>query len=437
MAKTPQRLHHQLRRHFILQALGVALLLVAGTFIGSKAISEYLLRDRIRTEVTQLWALIERNPKAPLPKGLSYEAYFVPVGSQPDQVPAELRVMSSGFHRLNQESWLQADKVVYVGDRAPGKIFVVTTRSLLDRVVVGITVLSGLMSLIAVWAMIAFTNRRLRRLMLPLVEFSHAVDRWDPERGEVAQLKYTACGESKIREVERLRNAVVDMAGRMNTFVERERNFTRDASHELRTPLTVVRMAHDMLTLEPELSQRGTRALSRIDQVTREMEGLVESLLVLARHPNVEIEVDQFYALPVVEEAIARIRDHVDNPALEIHLDARANPMVEAPPRMLAVVLNELLENAVSFTERGNINVVLRDNSIDIIDTGIGMSADTLARVFDPFFREDISRQNAKGLGLNVVRRLVDRIGWTLSLRSRLSEGTIATLGFRQVPAKT
>lgn len=432
MAKTPQRLSHQLRRHFILQALGVAVLLVAGTFLGSKAISEYLLRDRIRTEVNQLWALIERNPKAPLPKALNYEAYFVPAGAQPDQVPAELRVMSDGFHRLSTAGWLEADKVVYVGDRAEGKIYVVTARSMIDRVVIGITLLSGLVSLIAVWSMIAFTNRRLRRLMTPLAEFSHAVDSWDPERGDVAQLKYAGRGVSKIREVEQLRTAVVEMAGRMNTFVERERNFTRDASHELRTPLTVVRMAHDMLTLETGLSPRGTRALNRIDQVTKEIEGLVESLLVLARHPNVEIEVDEFYALPIVEEAIARIQSHSDNPALDIHLDAHANPLIEAPPRMLAVVLNELLENALSFTEQGSITVVLRENSLDVIDTGIGMSADTLARVFDPFFREDISRQNAKGLGLNVVRRLVERIGWTLRLRSRLSEGTVATLNFRR-----
>lgn len=431
MAKAPLRLSHQLRRHFILQALGVALLLFAGTFIGSKAVSEYLLRDRIRTEVTQLWALIERNPRAPLPQGLNYEAYFVPAGAQPDHVPAELRVMSSGFHRLRKPGWLEADEVVYVGERAEGRIFVVTARNLLDRVVVGITVLSGLLSLIAVWGVIMFTNRRLRRLMLPLEQFSQAVDNWDPERGEIAQLKYSGRGEGKIREVERLRTAVVDMAGRMNTFVERERNFTRDASHELRTPLTVVRMAHDMLKLESGLSPRGERALARIDGVTREMEGLVESLLVLARHPDVEIEVDEFYALPLVEEAIARIREHADSARLEIHLDARANPLVEAPPRMLSVVLNELLENALSFTEQGSITVVLREHSLDVIDTGIGMSSETLARVFDPFFREDISRQNAKGLGLNVVRRLVDRIGWTLTLRSRLSEGTIATLGFR------
>lgn len=408
------------------------MLLVGLTFLGSKAVSEYLMRDRIRTEVTQLWALIERNPKAPLPEGMGYKAYFVPSGAQPDQVPPELRVMSSGFHRLRAPGWLESDKVVYVGERAEGRIFVVTARSLIDRVVTGITVLSGVLSLFAVWVVIAFTNRRLRRLILPLVEFSHAVDRWDPERGEIAELKYTAHGDSKIREVEQLRTAVVDMAGRMNTYVERERNFTRDASHELRTPLTVVRMAHDMLTLETGLSPRGTRALARIDQVTREMEGLIESLLVLARHPDVEIEVDEFYALPIVEEAIARVRENANTTAVEIHLDARANPLVEAPPRMLAVVLNELLENAISFTEQGSITVVLRENSLDVIDTGIGMSPEALSRVFDPFFRVDISRPHAKGLGLNVVRRLVDRIGWTLSLRSRLSEGTIATLGFRQ-----
>ncbi len=67
---------------------------------------------------------------------------------------------------------------------------------------------------------------------------------------------------------------------------------------------------------------------------------------------------------------------------------------------------------------------------IEIRDTGIGMSPETLVKAFDPFYRADLTREEGKGMGLSIVRRLGDRFGWPVTLTSIPGEGTTAIIHF-------
>ena len=73
--------------------------------------------------------------------------------------------------------------------------------------------------------------------------------------------------------------------------------------------------------------------------------------------------------------------------------------------------------------------IVVHDRLM-VRDTGIGMSAETLAKAFQPFYRADLSREEGKGMGLSIVRRLGDRFGWPVTLTSAPGEGTTAVIHF-------
>jgi signal transduction histidine kinase len=108
---------------------------------------------------------------------------------------------------------------------------------------------------------------------------------------------------------------------------------------------------------------------------------------------------------------------------------------VRAPPKVVEIVIGNLLRNAINYTRDGSVDVSVGRSSIRVTDTGIGMSSDELEKVFEPFYRVDQSRGLTKGhgLGLSIVKRLVRQFGWTISVHSRPGEGTTMEVRFRSV----
>ena len=96
----------------------------------------------------------------------------------------------------------------------------------------------------------------------------------------------------------------------------------------------------------------------------------------------------------------------------------------------MQVVISNLLRNACSYTDDGRIDVIVEQDRVIVRDTGIGMSEESMARAFEPFYRADPTRPHGTGLGLSIVRRLCDRFGWKIELESVLGRGTSATIRF-------
>ena len=97
-------------------------------------------------------------------------------------------------------------------------------------------------------------------------------------------------------------------------------------------------------------------------------------------------------------------------------------------------MLGNLLRNACHYTDAGTVMVAVRaGRRIDIADTGVGMDAEELARVFEPFYRGGDRSRDGQGIGLSIVRRLSQRYGWTVSLESAPGQGTTATVRFPAV----
>ncbi len=273
------------------------------------------------------------------------------------------------------------------------------------------------------------TYRATRRLMAPMDWLLHEVSRWNPQRPDTRALSPERIPSEVKGDIRKMALALHDLGERVNAFIARERDFTRDASHELRTPLTVIRVAADLISHDDSLSSLSRRSLARIQDANAAMESIMDALLLLARDQEVALEKEDFAVRDVVNVEVERIRPLLEGKDVQLDVGIESQPQLHAPPRVLGVILRNLLGNAVRFTDAGHIRIRLLADRIEVEDTGIGMDAATLARAFEPFYRIDATAPGA-GLGLSIAQRLGERCGWPLQLASTPGRGTHAAILF-------
>ena len=138
----------------------------------------------------------------------------------------------------------------------------------------------------------------------------------------------------------------------------------------------------------------------------------------------------------VLDKVRERVQPDVDAKGLTLRLDVRAEPLtVSASPGDVERLVGNLLENAVKYTPSGgSVTVTLAregdEARMDFADTGIGIAPDALPHVFDEFYRAGNAKQQSEGtgLGLTLVRRIVDLLHGTISVESTLAQGTTFTM---------
>ncbi|HST44269.1 MAG TPA: HAMP domain-containing sensor histidine kinase, partial [Luteimonas sp.] len=319
--------------------------------------------------------------------------------------------------------------------RPQGTLYLRMSFRLVERVVAWTSLVSMLMAVLAISMISWLSYRSSKRLVSPVNRLAREVSKWDPRAPDVSAIEGEAARDAAGSEVAQLRSALRELAIRTQQFVQRERDFTRDASHELRTPLTVIRVASDMMRSDPDTPPRMHRSLQRIQRAGQDMEAVIDAFLILARDVDVAPQVEEFDVGQLVHEAVDKARPMLDGRPVTLEVVAAAQPRLKASPRVLSVMLDNLLSNACTFTEQGHIEVRVEPDHISVHDTGIGMSAETLERVYDPFYRADQFSPSGKGMGLSIVRRLGERVGWPVTLQSAPGRGTIATIAFGPVPA--
>jgi two-component system heavy metal sensor histidine kinase CusS len=270
-----------------------------------------------------------------------------------------------------------------------------------------------------------------RRALRPLAEMKRSLERVRPdhlsERIEPAQWP---------RELQPMVTAFDGMLDRLEDSFTRLSQFSADLAHELRTPIGNM-LGEAQVALTRERSSEEYRSI--IESTAAECErlsGIIDNLLFLARAESAEQQVER--SLFNGRAALEKIVSFYQAPAEDRHIEISCTGEAEvfADPILFNRAFGNLVDNALRFTpDGGKIRISIRseqsDTEISVSDTGAGIAAEHLPRVFDRFYRADPSRSSAgTGLGLALVKSIVDLHGGSAVIQSQLGRGTTVSLRF-------
>jgi heavy metal sensor kinase len=239
-------------------------------------------------------------------------------------------------------------------------------------------------------------------------------------------------------ELEDVATAFNDTLGRLEHSVGEMRQFSAALAHELRTPLAALRGEIELaLRQSSRNADEQSRLASQIEELDR-LARLIDQILTLARAESGQIRLT--FAPVDVGALAASLVEQLEPVAqartIDLRCERNGTVMVKGDAGWLQRLLLNLLDNAIKFTREGG-QVVLRVSHeagrarIDVRDTGIGMPPDVMPHVFERFFQADPARSSVNdgaGVGLSLVKWIVDRHEGTISVNSRVGEGSTFTV---------
>jgi signal transduction histidine kinase len=249
----------------------------------------------------------------------------------------------------------------------------------------------------------------------------------DPDGGFVGRV-WTLREVTADRELDRMRDA-----------------FVATVSHELRTPLTSISGFLEMMQEEEQgLGDSGRRYLEVIRRSTERLHALVEDLLLVAQieAKRVELELAPVDVVDLATSAVEALRPVAEEKGVSIEVVGDHPPTVRGDRTRLTQVLDNLVSNAVKFTNKGGsvrVAVVGNGSAVELVvsDTGIGIPAEEQGQLFSRFFRASTATQHAipgTGLGLAISRALVEQHGGTIAVNSAAGQGTQVTVALPATP---
>ncbi len=251
--------------------------------------------------------------------------------------------------------------------------------------------------------------------------------------GEIALADKTfLCSVSPLRSREETVVVLHDVT-QVRALEKVKRDFVVNVSHELRTPLTAIKGFAE--TLEEEADEKVRGYVDVIKRHTDRLINIIRDLLLLSEleEKGTGLETKEVNLKELIE-GILPIFDHrLKEKGLELRLETKENhPIIKADPFRLEQMFINLMDNAIKYTEKGGISILLKKKgtrllTIEITDTGIGIPQEHLSRIFERFYVVDKSRSRRSGgtgLGLSIVKHIVLLHSGTIEVESSLGSGT-------------
>lgn len=426
-SKTPRLgLRAKLIRVYALQLLLISIAASVGVFITYLIVQDVLTRQALNGEAEHYWSLFDENPDQPLPNTNNLVGFLAKPGDL-STVPAYLHDLEPSFGPV---SGLKPESLAHVSEHNGHHLYLVFAEAQVSDLVFyfGLAPLAAV--LLTVYFLLFATYRLSQRAISPVLALARSLEKFDFEtEHELSIPNLTGDEDAETRTMVR---SLEHFVARIERFVERERNFTRDAGHELRTPIAVLKGSLDLLENQPTRSPVEEKTLARMRRVLDETETLLETLLLLAREQDAASVAPRTNVSHVVAEQVEQLSALAAEQGNRLVYDSLEDCWILAQDRVVAIIVGNLLRNALSYTTEGTVTVTVKDLAVRIEDTGIGMSESDIEQAFSAFYRSDLARASGRGhgLGLAIVKRLTDQFGWTVALDSEVGRGSTLTVRF-------
>lgn len=426
MLKTPAAMRRlSLKHRLLLWLLGYVAALSLTLFFGGIAVNEYAERmvwqSLLKTEMDYYLQHASNDPGYRW-KDTSSLKLFVLNGDH--ATPSILKGLSPGLHDEILVNGMLS--VVLVEDTPHGRIalamditeFEGFEETIARNMLLGAGALVLILGAVFAWG--------LGRAVKPLSDLSSGIKALQPDRkGQALALDIHASSELVV-----IADALNDYLRRNERFVERERAFIDSASHELRTPIAVIAGAAELALEQPGLGATARTQMMRVKRTTQDIERLIGLLLVLAKDPsrlaNISDHVPLDQLLPeIVEDHRYLTRDK----ALVLSMNELPPCGIFAPMTIVQAAIGNLLRNAIEHSDRGEIRICLETPAKVIIeDPGHGMSPEEISAIYTRLARGE--GRGGGGIGLELISRLCNHLGWALDISSQAGTGTRTTLDF-------
>ncbi|SOZ17129.1 sensor histidine kinase [Cupriavidus taiwanensis] len=404
----------------VAQALGVKTL--------AEAQEERLIDALIHDDIANTLESYRSDPALRPPFDAEISGYISRAGRAPARLPTTVKNLPVGTHEIivdGQEihvAILQFDaaRLYRVYDfNAYERRFKLVINALMTG--------TGLVAILTIWLAYGLSGVLVRQVS-NLAQQVRAL-----RLGETVSINPGRYDEAEVAELADAFNAYHQ---RMADMVEREKSFTGNVSHELRTPLTVIKTSCELLDHDASIGDRSRARIRQIEQSTDHMREMVDALLILARETPAGHQ-EAVDLRGAIEIALAPFANRTTANGIDMVLDVDPELHVTANRAALAIVLSNIIDNAVRHTAHGQIRVSYGDGELRVQDTGSGIAPQALPHVFTRLYQAgpEESRVHGFGIGLAIVKKICDQYGWPIELHSELDRGTCVIVGLLPVGA--
>ena len=226
---------------------------------------------------------------------------------------------------------------------------------------------------------------------------------------------------------------------RLRTIEEMKDDFVSNMTHELKTPIAIAYSANDALlnydtTNDPD---KKTKYLTIANKQLKRLGELVENILAMSmeRRKTMKLRPEDIQLREFVEEIAAAQRMRGDKD-ITINVNVADNIVVEADTTHLANVLNNLIDNAIKYSDESvEISISGDNNELSVRDNGIGIPSKSIPYLFNKFYRVPHgNRQDVRGygIGLYYVKSIIDKMGWSIEVKSTEGKSSVFTIKFNK-----
>ncbi|MBR0797013.1 histidine kinase [Bradyrhizobium jicamae] len=293
--------------------------------------------------------------------------------------------------------------------RPDGSRFAVTQRTEIRTEIAGDMAVRTLLPIAAlVPCLLLVTAWVIERSFRPMLRLADDLDTRKPD--DVGLLAATGAP----RELRPFLGSINGLLERVRAMMEQQRHFIADAAHELRTPITALSLQAENLE-SPDMPPAMHDRLEALRSGMRRTRNLLEQLLALARQDTAPPAAGEAVQLDIIAKGVvADLLPEAASREIDLGFTMVEPVAVNGDPLALMTVVRNLAENAVKFTpDGGSVDLgVYREDGMAVIrieDTGPGIAPEDIDRICEPFFRGRQPSGDGAGLGLSIVKRIVDR----------------------------
>ncbi|WP_445636961.1 histidine kinase [Nostoc sp. DSM 114161] len=336
-------------------------------------------------------------------------------------------------YKINQNYFILCGGSIEVQGKLLGELFVVKDITREQKILVGMVQSLVIISVLAIILLTVAIAIYIKHSLQPLRQLNQMAAVISAEDLGQPQL-YLDNAPSEVKE---LAQTLTMLLSRLSQSWEQEKEFVSNVSHELRTPLTIVHgYLQSVLRRQNNLTQTQQEALETAASEAERTIRLLQDLLDLARADSgyLHFQMKSYVLNDLVEEIVMMAEKYSDR---QINIESTFYPIeVKVDYSRLKQVLLNLIDNAIKYSEAGTAVIFKLDQLTDkvviqVCDNGYGIPLQHQARIFERFYRVDESRSHAtggSGLGLSIVKTLVEGMGGNVSVQSKLGEGSIFTI---------